>query len=290
MDAYVEIAYPDGTTQRCRIEDDEITAGRSPTAGIPLVNAPDLEPEHLLITPRIDGCWIAVAEGASPKLTFGGREEPAALIPWGGEVRLGSLTLVVTDKPFKDLRSDSPIGSPVALAAFICIPLAGWLILTAPTTNIPTLTDAPHPSLFPEAVACSAEGGERGIRGVEAAEAASHRGERYPFDAQEGVRAYRLYLEAESCYRAAGRRGDATRMGREGRALRRRIDEDYQTHRLRFERALEHQRYTEALREVRALNALLRHRYDDPYSIWMSMMERRLRLHREQSLSAREES
>ena len=290
MDAYLEIAYPDGTTQRCRIEDEEVTAGRSPTAGIPMVNAQELQAEHLLLTPRVDGCWIAVAEGAEPKLQYGGREAPAALIPWGGEVRLGELTLVVTDKPFKESVSDATVGSPVALAALILMPLAGWLILTAPTDDIPTMTDAPPPVLLPTEVVCSADGDESGLRGVEAAEAASHRGERYPFDAQEGVLAYGLYLEAESCYRGAGRMGDATRMQREGRSLRRRIDEDYQTHRLRFERALQHQRYDEALRESRALNALLRHLVDDEYATWMRMMERRLRLHNERATSAEDES
>ena len=52
------------------------------------------------------------------------------------------------------------------------IPLAGWLILTAPTDDIPTLTDAPPPSLLPEEVACSVQNQESLLRAVEAAEAA----------------------------------------------------------------------------------------------------------------------
>ena len=285
MDAYLEIVYPDGTAQRHRIEDREVTAGKSPTAGIPLVNANELAPEHLKITVRADGCWIAIAEGVDPPLTLEGRPSRGALIPWGNSFSLGSLRMVLTDKPFKDIAKPSAVSSPVALAALVMIPLAGWLILTAPTDDIPTLTDAPPPSLLPEQVDCSVEGDERLLRAVEAAEAASHRAERYPFDAQEGIAAFSLYEEAVSCYQAVQRAADATRMRRNARRVGLRIEEDYQTHRLRLERALERRRYDEALREARALNALLRHKYDDPYSEWMSRMERRLRLQREQSLS-----
>ena len=31
---------------------------------IPLPDARDLEPEHLLIAPRGEGCWVAIAQGA----------------------------------------------------------------------------------------------------------------------------------------------------------------------------------------------------------------------------------
>jgi hypothetical protein len=286
MDAYIEIAYADGTAQRHRMEDEETTAGKSPTAGIPLVNAAELAAEHLKITLRTEGCWVAVAEGVNPPIKMDGQTSRGALIPWGTSFSVGSLRFLVTDKPFKDIAQPSAVSSPVALAAFVMIPLAGWLILTAPTDDIPTLTDAPPPSLLPEEVACSVQNQESLLRAVEAAEAASHRAERYPFDAQEGVSAFSLYEEAVSCYQAANRAADATRMRREARRVGLRIEEDYQTHRLRLERALERRRYDEALREAKALNALLRHRYDDPYAEWMSRMERRLRLQREQSVNA----
>ncbi len=57
MDAWVEIVREDGTLERQRLEGERVTLGRSPAANVPIPDARDLEPEHLMIAPRSDGCW-----------------------------------------------------------------------------------------------------------------------------------------------------------------------------------------------------------------------------------------
>ncbi len=289
MDAWVEITRPDGTMERHRIEGDRITVGRSPTAGIPLVNADDLEAEHVLLAPRPDGCWVAVAEGASPAIARG---EPvqAAVVPWGTELRVGSVELRVTDKPTPTRKAgDGKVSWPVLIAAFVGLPLAGWLLLSEPEAELPMDAGAPPPALFDEPGDCRESGQSALHRAREAAEAASHTSERYPFDAQDGVEAVRHYGVAQACYEAAAKRADAARIGRERQALVQRIDEDYRTHRLRLERALKFQRWDDALREARALDSLTAHRQGDPYVSWLVLLERRLQLIIDQRLSGEAE-
>ena len=61
MEAYVEVIREDGSLERHRIEKDQITVGKSPTAGVPIPDGRDLEPEHLLIAPRGEGCDASLA-------------------------------------------------------------------------------------------------------------------------------------------------------------------------------------------------------------------------------------
>lgn len=278
MEAWVEITRPDGTMERHRIEGEQVTVGRSPTAGIPLVNADDLEPEHLLVAPRPDGCWVSVAEGASPA-TSRGRAVRAEVVPWGTELTVGSVELRVTDRPTPTRRaSTGGVSWPVIIAAFIGLPLAGWLLLSDPVTEVPLEAGVPPPELFAAEASCDQGGSSALHLAREAAEAASHRSERYPFDAQDGVAAVKLWGEAGACYDAAGRADDARRVERERRAMAQRLEEDYRTHRLRLERALEKERWDDALRESRALLSLTDHLQGDAYVTWLTLLERRLQL------------
>lgn len=277
MEAWVEITRPDGTTERHRIEGEQVTVGRSPTAGIPLVNASDLEAEHLLVAPRPEGCWISVAEGASPA-TARGEIVRAQVVPWGTELRLGSVQLRVTDKPTPTRSAGGQVSWPVLIAAFVGIPLAGWMLLSEPEGELPTEAGAPPPALFDPVGECSESGPGALHVAREAAEGGSHKSERYPFAAQDGVQAVELYAIAQACYQAAGRSSDARRIRRERETLVQHIEEDYRTHRLRLERALRFQRWEDALREARALGALTVHRQGDPYVTWLMLLERRLQL------------
>ena len=99
MEAYVEIIREDGTLERTRIEGDQITVGRSPTAGVPLPDARDLEPEHLLIAPRGEGCWVAVAQGAKVTAKVRGQPFQHGMVAWGSEIEIGGLRLQGSQQP-----------------------------------------------------------------------------------------------------------------------------------------------------------------------------------------------
>lgn len=285
MEAWVEIIRGDGSAERHRLEEDQVTIGRSPTAGIPLVSAEELQPEHVLLAPRPDGCWIAVAEGAEPLPMVHGEPLRQGMVPWGTELVLGPITLKVSDKPppTRKEKQKSQVSAPVLILTLVMLPLLGWLLLSGPSEELPLDPDTPPPELFADVDASCPGKGSALHTARRSAEAASHKSERYPFDAQDGVEAVGLYAEAQGCYAKAGRKADAKRMKRLRAALAEQIEEDYRTHKLRLERALEHGHFEDALVETRSLNELLAHT-DGPYEQWLSVLERRLQLRMDNKL------
>ncbi|HJL19175.1 MAG TPA: FHA domain-containing protein [Sandaracinaceae bacterium LLY-WYZ-13_1] len=280
MDAWLEIIREDGTLERQRLEGERVTVGRSPSAGVPLPDARDLEPEHLMIAPRGDGCWVAVAQGAQVPAYVGGEPFQHGMLAWGTEIRIAGLRLKVTDQLPKEKKTEgeAPVSKPVLIAFFLIVPIVGWLLLSEPSTGIDMEPAAPPPTLFEETFSCPTSGGTARHRADQDAEAAIAKSERYPFSAQDGVQAVRLYGRAAACYRAVGASEPAGLMEREGDLMKRRIEEDYRTHRLRLERALEQGRLPDALLETRALVELLRHREADPYLAWLRQLARQLQL------------
>jgi len=290
MDAWVVVSRADGSTVRHAIEGEQATVGKSPTAGIPLVNCEELMDEHLLVAPRPEGCWISVRQGAFPAVTYKGKTVEGEIVPWNAELTVGQVTIVVTDKLTADKKKgggDKAVSSPVMLLMFVLVPLVGWLLLSDPDAALPTGPEGAPPELFDEITECPDQGAQALHRARESAEAASHRSERYPFAAQDGVQAVHLYATAQLCYQAAGRSADSTRIARERDALAQRLSEDYRTHRLRLERGLEFERWDDALIEAKNLNDLLSHRGDTEYGQWMVLLERRLQLMVDQALARR---
>lgn len=280
MDAWLEIIREDGTLERQRIEGEQVTVGRSPGAGIPIPDARDLEPEHLLLAPRPDGCWVAVAQGASAPVRVRGEVFQQGMVSWGTEIEAGRLRLKVTDQLPKEKKDpgEKKVSAPVLIAMFVIIPLVGWLLLSDDTSGIDATPTAPPPEIFGEAPSCPSSGANTRHRADQDAEAAIAKSERYPFNSQDGVQAVQRYRRAEACYRALGATTEAEVMEREGDAMERRIEEDYQTHRLRLERALEQGRLPDALLETRALLEMLRHKGTDPYVVWLQQLQRQLQL------------
>lgn len=280
MDCWLEITREDGTLERQRIEGERVTVGRSPSAGIPIPDARDLEPEHLMVAPRADGCWIAVAQGAAQPIVRG---EPFqhGMVAWGTELEVGSVKLKVTDRLPKEKKdpSDKPVSAPVLIAFFVIVPLVGWLLLSEGDAGLDLSPTAQPPALFDDEVPCPASGGPARHRADRDAEAAIARSERYPFESQDGVSAVNLFMRAQSCYRAVQATEEAAMMEREGELMKRRIDEDYRHHRLRLERSLEQERHPDALIETRALIELMRHREQHPYLLWLRQLARQLQLH-----------
>ena len=279
MDAWLEIVREDGTLERQRLEGERITVGRSPGAGVPLPDARDLEPEHLMIAPRSDGCWVAVAQGAQVPAVVRGEPFQHGMLAWGTEIVLGNIKLKVTDQlPKEKKEGDQKVSAPVLIAFFVIVPLVGWMLLSDPDTGIDMTPAAPPPSIFEENVTCPTSGGTARHRADQDAEAAIAKSERYPFSSQDGVQAVRLYQRSTACYRAVGAQREAGQMQREGDLMKRRIEEDYRTHRLRLERSIEQGRLADALLETRALIELLRHREGDPYLAWLRQLARQLQL------------
>lgn len=279
MEAWLEIIREDGTVERTRLEGERITVGRSPAATVPIPDAQFLDPEHLMLAPRGEGCWVAVAQGASTPVLVRGDAFQHGIVAWNTELSIGNLKLRIADSLPKEKKAgDKPVSAPVLIAFFVIIPLVGWMLLSDPNTGIDATPAAPPPDMFEEAVSCASSGGSARHHADRDAEAAIAKSERYPFAAQDGVQAVKLYRRAQACYTAVGASTEAAQMGREGDLMARRIDEDYTTHRLRLERSLEQGRLADAVIETRALIELLRHREGDAYLAWLRQLERQLQL------------
>lgn len=281
MEAYVEIIREDGTLERQRIEGDQVTVGRSPTAGVPIPDARDIEPEHLLIAPRGEGCWVAIAQGAKLTAKVRGEAFQHGMVAWGTEIELGKLKLRITDSLPKEKGSGDESGRPspvIMIAGVAAVGILGWTLMQDDAGH-GIDTEAPQDALvlFDEATACPATGTSATQRADLDAEAALAKSERYPFDANDGVESVALYQRAQACYAVAELREPAGRMQAEGEWMRHRIEEDYTSHRFRLERAMEQERWADALMETRSLLSLTRHR-EHPYVDWLIRIERQLQL------------
>lgn len=279
MEAYVEIIREDGSLERHRIENEQITVGKSPTAGVPIPDGRDLEPEHLLIAPRGEGCWVAIAQGARVAAKVRGEAFQHGMVAWGTEIEIGSLKIKVTDSLPKDKKDGEQKTSPIVLIGGVgIIGVLAWTMLSDPGGHgLETRAPSEPLQIFDAEVTCPTTGAQALYMADEDAEGALAKSERYPFDASDGVESVQLYRRSQACYALVGQTEAANRMRQEGDWMQHRIEEDYTTHRLRLERAMEQQRWPDALLETRALLALTRHR-DHPYVQWLIRNERRLQL------------
>lgn len=278
VQAWVEVVHPDGSASPHRLTEDQVTLGSSPTAGIPLVNADDLLPEHMMIAPRPEGCWISVAQNATTPATWNGRVIVGEVVPWGSELDLGRHKIRVTNREPKIRRkAGQAVSSPVIGLLFVAIPLVAWLLLSDSEETIDFSGGGDPPALFDAMPECPASG-DIAHEAREAELAAGARAERYPFSAQDGIAAVRSYAIAASCFERLGNRGDATRMTRQREALATRMESDYQVHLIRLDHALKYQRLEDALVEATALRAMLDHKPDTEFHQWLVLLERRLQL------------
>ncbi|HWM86571.1 MAG TPA: hypothetical protein VNO33_12055 [Kofleriaceae bacterium] len=278
MTHYLEILQPDGSSERYPLRGgQDVIVGRQPRQGIAVPGAAELELEHLRVTARADGCWFSITQGARTPALVGGQHFGGGLLPWGTAVQVGTVWLKAID----GAAAGRPraIGLPGLLASAALVLVAGWLFMSPAENQLAELGGARPPALFPSAAAAcpEAEPAAAGPRAAEAADAARAKSERYPFASQDGIRAAELYALAAACFTAAGKDADAERATRDRAALVARIEEDYRTHRLKLDRAIEYRRTGQALVETRELLSLVAH-LEHPYTTWLTNLERRISL------------
>ena len=287
MERYVEIIHPNGAKERHSLARERVVLGRQPREGIPIPYAMELEFEHLLLVPRKDGCWLSIAEGARTPALVNGQRLDNGLVAWGSEVNLGPLWFKVVDEPNARASGGMPVPgaappqktslTTVLLSAAL-LAFAGWLFLSPEDDGLPGMTSVAPPPLFAAPPSCpEKDPPSAGGRAREAADAALAKSQRYPFAAQDGVGAVELYAMAAACFTVAGKDGDADQVRQAGAILEERIQEDYRTHRLKLERAIQYKRTRQALIETQKLLDLVRH-LNHPYTTWLRNMERHLLL------------
>ncbi len=279
MEAYVEIIREDGSLERTRIEGDQITVGRSPTAGLPLPDQRDLEPEHLLVAPRGEGCWVACAQEARVEAKVNGQSFQHGMLAWGTVVEVGNLKIRVVDKLPKEVKDGKQTSPIVLVGGVAAVLILLWSLGGESGPALETRPPAEPVVLFGAAETCPASGSAVLRQADLFSEIALAKSERYPFDPSDGVESVRLYRRSQACYSVGGVEDAATQMQLEGDFMQRRVEEDYAAHRLRLERALAHQSYEDALFETQAILAILRREDSaNPYIQWLTRTKRHLEL------------
>ena len=157
----------------------------------------------------------------------------------------------------------------VALVILLALVVLGWWLSVRETQVAVHRPFDAHPKLFVDEASCPAQGNAF-ANGRRAEELARLRTDRYAYDPRDGVRAVRRYLEAESCYRAAGDEVGVRRARRAGAALAARVNTDYAAARLNLLNALERERWSVALTEIRRLLLLTDHIGRHEYVEWLS--------------------
>lgn len=279
MEAFVEIIREDGSLERTRIEGDQITVGRSPTAGIPLPDLRDLEPEHLLIAPRGEGCWVACNQEARQQAKVNGQPFQHGMVAWGTELELAGIKIRVTDKLPKEVKGEKQSSPIVLLGGVATVLILLWSLGGDQGPGLETRPPAEPVQLFAAAETCPTTGSAVLRQADLFAEIALAKSERYPFDPSDGVESVRLYRRSQACYVAGSVPEAAAQMQAAGDFMQHRVEEDYSAHRLRLERALTHQRLEDALFETQAILAILRREdQTNVYIQWLTRTKRHLEL------------
>jgi hypothetical protein len=273
MKALLEIRAQGAQPVQREIGTETWVVGKNPrpgVAGIAIPTARDLADEHLIVSFVRDRFHVALASGARLEPMLHGKAFRQADIAFGDEVILGSTSIRFLGKA----KSNAP--SPVImLAGVLALGLAAWVLLDDDPQGALNASLPAAPALFDAEPPCPYVGPEASARAQESEQAAMAHGERYSFDAYEGVSAVLSYRVATACYASGGDPTSAARASSAGRAWQARVEGRYQGHQLRLRVALDRGRNDNALNEVRSLRRLLRGR-NGPFSSWLEMAERKL--------------
>jgi hypothetical protein len=294
---FVEVITPDVPPQYVDLASDRIVVGSAITCQV-AVERPEFAREHMLFSPRPEGCYVALARGAPTPVTQNGMPIDRVIVPWGTELAVGPVRFVLHDgsvprtmyiaaKASGKAPGEKPKVNPVILiAGLIILPLVGWLMLSTPEEDLPRANVA-APALFDplERPCAQSDPVQAQVLANESARQAVAKAERLPFRYQDGIEAVNHHAMAAACFRAVGDAQNAEAQLAAARALSARIEDEFRNHRFRLERALEQRRNDDALIETRLIKNLVAHR-QGPYLTWLQTLERRLQLAVDQAAAA----
>lgn len=291
---FVEVIVPDLPRQFVDLASDRVVVGSAITCQV-IVERPEFAREHLLFSPRPEGCYVAIARGAPTPVLHNGVPVERGMVPWGSELSVGPVRFVLHDGTIsraayvaalasgKTPKEKPKIHPLIVAALLVAIPVAGWLLLSPPQDDLPRATMAPPPLFDPLERPCpQSDPVQARVLANESARRALAKAERLPFRSQDGIEAINHYAMAAACFRAIGDAQSAETNLAAARALMSHIEDEFRNHRFRLERALEQGRTEDALIETRLIKNLVAHR-QGPYLTWLTSLERRLQLQIDQA-------
>ena len=269
----VEVLYVDGRSEWYDFHQQRTVVGSSPQADLS-IRADGLSAQHLMVIPREGCCWVSVANDAITPVLWNGRLVDNQDIPWGTELDIGTITLRVGEprRMVQERQKKQQVGLYVMAAAVACLALL-WALQKKPNLH-PTMPVS-APLLFSDhETSCPGDTETESPlqRGMRARGEASTYWQRYPFDAQEGIRAATLYELAQSCFAVSDEQQLVADMQKSKDAVRSTLERDYRTLRLQLSRALSNEEHGKARLCLARLMNLTAH-IDDEYSDWLVRVE-----------------
>lgn len=289
----LDVYLPDGTMQSYPLTDERVVVGTA-TRCLVVIDRPEFAPEHLLLSPRPDGVWVAVARGVTTPTLLDGEPFERGMVPWGRALSVGPVRLALNDgtkvqkKASGDGKKEEKVSPVLLVAAAIIIPFALYTSFSPNQRATPTRVGTEAPPLFdtPLTRACPATDPALTRQSAEeSTRVALSKAERMPFRMQDGIEAVLYYTQAASCYSAAGDAASADQATRRAATLRARLEDEYHAHRFRLRHALEHEQTEDALFEARMVTAMVSHRRG-PYRDALAALERQLTLRLDQAQAA----
>jgi hypothetical protein len=288
MSYQVRITEASGEVHLHALNKSEVIIGSDLRSDICVGGESKLLPNHILLAPGPDQCWVSTSKGA-PLWDSEGQAVEGGFVPWGSRLSLGGCVFELhgaeiaikdhdarnpqhqgADKPSESSKTANPIFIMLLLSALAYLGLG---LLSPPETMAGKLPpDAPE--LFELAHACTSSNALHRARAAE--DEAFAKSERAVFAKQDGVTAGQLFDEAEACYRQANDAAGAEFVAARGLALRTELQEEYKLLRMRLGRALRESTPGIARRQLRQLLALLKHRNQHSFVLSLKRLDLRL--------------
>jgi hypothetical protein len=278
-----QIRYPNGQMEQLQVEAERVLVGSGAHCEIRLP-IDQAAMESVRVQRGAAGVW-AEALSFDPPPTINNTPFSQAPLQAESVLGVGQIQIYVTlsedAKGAATVAKKQEKSSPVLLVLCTLAILGGSYFFifdqgdqgpAAQPREIPDLWDAPI-TTCPRT--SSAEQAIAVARDKELV--ADGRRERRPFHAQDGVAAVPLYETAAACFRAGGDAASAAESANEAATLRKEMYDDFRTHRVRLEHAIQIQDLSTSRKEVRTLLAFLEGRQGD-YVTWLSNLDRKLKL------------
>lgn len=169
--------------------------------------------------------------------------------------------------------------SPIMLMAIGMMLIAGgYLVFVDDQAEDSKSTQRVAPELWdPPAAQCSQSGTQAIALARERIAVADAKRERRPFHVQDGVQAVPVFEQAAACFRAGGDPQSAAAADEAAKILRKEMNDEYRTQRVRLDHSLSIEDYPSAQKEVRVLLQFTEGKTGD-YVSWLSNLDRKLKL------------
>ena len=277
-----DIRHPDGRAEELRIEGDRALIGSGGHCEIRLgVDQSALE--HILVTVTPGGL-MAEARSFQPPATVNGAPFTRTQLVPGAILGVGYTQIAVTALEGVGQAAGTQQEkkrNPATIAmALIVMPLALYVIFEEPEDEGVLAAPEKPPTLWSEEPnTCPQAGGPQALAvGRDKLGIARSKHERRPFHIPDGVEAVIYYETAAACFKAGGDAAQAKRLSTVATKLRKDIDDDFRTHRVRLEHAMSTRNVPVMQKEVRVLLAFTEGNQAADYRTWLANLDRRLKL------------